>query len=247
MTYRALMLSGVPNFVFTVGYTNASWTLKVDLVAEYACRLLDAHGRARLPHASYPGATPTVGEVAVDGLHLGLRVRALDQLPHQGDREPWRLRQSYLRDRRTIRRAAARRRRPDVLLSLAVTRRMRVPAGARVRDAGVRERHETEGAHMGLDDKVENKATEAKGKAKEAAGRRPATRAWSPRARRDQGEAKVKEAGEHVKEAAGERQGHLQQLSRSHGAASSARRCLARREDPAAPPGRGSAGCARGA
>ena len=40
MTYRALMLSGVPNFVFTVGYTNASWTLKVDLVAEFTCRLL---------------------------------------------------------------------------------------------------------------------------------------------------------------------------------------------------------------
>ena len=47
MAYQALMLSGVPNFVFTIGYTNASWTLKADLVAEYACRLLthlDEHG-----------------------------------------------------------------------------------------------------------------------------------------------------------------------------------------------------------
>ncbi|HWM72392.1 MAG TPA: NAD(P)/FAD-dependent oxidoreductase, partial [Nocardioides sp.] len=41
MSYKALMLSGLPNFVYTVGYTNASWTLKADLVTDYACRLLD--------------------------------------------------------------------------------------------------------------------------------------------------------------------------------------------------------------
>jgi cation diffusion facilitator CzcD-associated flavoprotein CzcO len=46
LTYRALMLSDVPNFVFTVGYTNASWTLKVDLVADFTCRVL-AHMAAR--------------------------------------------------------------------------------------------------------------------------------------------------------------------------------------------------------
>ena len=42
-----MMLSGVPNLAFTIGYTNASWTLKADLVAEYVCRLLrhmDRHG-----------------------------------------------------------------------------------------------------------------------------------------------------------------------------------------------------------
>ncbi len=47
MTYKGMMLSGVPNCAFTVGYTNASWTLKADLTSEYVCRLLahmDAHG-----------------------------------------------------------------------------------------------------------------------------------------------------------------------------------------------------------
>ena len=47
MAYKALMLAGVPNFAFTIGYTNASWTLKADLVADYVCRLLahlDEHG-----------------------------------------------------------------------------------------------------------------------------------------------------------------------------------------------------------
>jgi monooxygenase len=104
MTYRALMLSEVPNFVFTVGYTNASWTLKVDLVAEFTCRLLahlSEHGYRRV----VPRHDPSVGEVPLMDFTSGYVLRALDQLPHQGDRDPWRLRQSYLRDRRTIRRA----------------------------------------------------------------------------------------------------------------------------------------------
>jgi monooxygenase len=104
MTYRALMLSGVPNFVFTVGYTNASWTLKVDLVAEFTCRLLAhmaEHGHRRV----VPIRDPSVLETPLMDFTSGYILRALDELPHQGDREPWRLRQSYLRDRRTIRRA----------------------------------------------------------------------------------------------------------------------------------------------
>jgi cation diffusion facilitator CzcD-associated flavoprotein CzcO len=104
LTYRALMLSGVPNFVFTVGYTNASWTLKVDLVAEFTCRLL-AHMASRGYRKVVPVRDPSVGEVPLMDFTSGYVLRGLDRLPHQGDREPWRLRQSYLRDRRTIRRA----------------------------------------------------------------------------------------------------------------------------------------------
>ena len=104
MTYRALMLDGVPNLVFTVGYTNASWTLKVDLVAEFTCRLL-AHLAAHGYRSVVPVRDPSVGEVPLMDFRSGYVLRALDRLPHQGDRDPWRLRQSYLRDRRTIRRA----------------------------------------------------------------------------------------------------------------------------------------------
>jgi cation diffusion facilitator CzcD-associated flavoprotein CzcO len=104
MTYRALMLSGVPNFVFTIGYTNASWTLKVDLVARFTTRLL-----AHMAEAGYrrvvPRRDPSVGEVPLMDFTTGYVLRALDDLPSQGDRDPWRLRQSYLRDRRTLRRS----------------------------------------------------------------------------------------------------------------------------------------------
>jgi len=103
LAYKGMMLSGVPNFAFTVGYTNASWTLKADLVAEYVCRLLahmDAHGYRK----SVPVADPTVVEAPLMELSSGYVLRSLDQFPKQGSREPWKLRQNYLMDVRTIRR-----------------------------------------------------------------------------------------------------------------------------------------------
>jgi cation diffusion facilitator CzcD-associated flavoprotein CzcO len=104
MTYRAMMLSGVPNFVFTIGYTNASWTLKVDVVARFVTRLLAYMGE-RGHRSVVARRDPSVREVPLMDFTSGYVVRALDRLPSQGDREPWQLRQGYLRDRRTISRA----------------------------------------------------------------------------------------------------------------------------------------------
>ena len=101
MTYKALMLSDVPNFVFTIGYTNASWTLKADLVADFVCRLLtymDENGVRRV----VAPRDPSVGEERLIDFSSGYILRALDELPRQGDREPWKLRQNYLTDLRSI-------------------------------------------------------------------------------------------------------------------------------------------------
>jgi monooxygenase len=103
ISYRALMLSGVPNFVYTVGYTNASWTLKADLVAEYTCRLL-AHLRERGYRSVVPVREADIEERPFMDFQSGYVLRALDQLPKQGDREPWRLRQSWFYDRKALRR-----------------------------------------------------------------------------------------------------------------------------------------------
>ncbi|WP_122819072.1 flavin-containing monooxygenase [Nocardioides pantholopis] len=103
MSYKALMLSGVPNFVYTIGYTNASWTLKADLVSDYVVRLLrhlDRRGLRRV----VPRRDPNVAERPFMDFQSGYVLRALDRLPKQGDRAPWRLRQNYLTDVRTIRR-----------------------------------------------------------------------------------------------------------------------------------------------
>ena len=104
MAYRALMFGGVPNFAFTIGYTNASWTLKADLVADYVCRLLshlDATGR----RVAVPVPDPAVGEAPFMDFTPGYVKRSEHLLPKQGDREPWRLRQNYFHDVRAIRRS----------------------------------------------------------------------------------------------------------------------------------------------
>jgi cation diffusion facilitator CzcD-associated flavoprotein CzcO len=105
MAYKGMMLNGIPNFVFTLGYTNASWTLKADLTSEYVCRLLnhmDAHGyRQCVPEVTDPSVTV---EPILD-FNSGYVLRALDKLPKQGSKEPWKLRQNYIVDTRAIRRA----------------------------------------------------------------------------------------------------------------------------------------------
>ena len=103
MTYKGMMLSGVPNMAFTVGYTNASWTLKADLTSEYVCRLLrhmEAHGLRRC----VPEVDPSVSEQPLLDFTSGYVLRSLDEFPKQGSREPWKLRQNYVFDIRTIRR-----------------------------------------------------------------------------------------------------------------------------------------------
>jgi monooxygenase len=89
------MLSGVPNLALALGYTNASWTLKCDLVAEYVCRLLnhmDEHDYRRcMPLAPGPG----IGTEPIIDLTAGYVLRSIDQLPEQGTRTPWRLHQNY--------------------------------------------------------------------------------------------------------------------------------------------------------
>ena len=105
MTYKGMMLSGVPNMAFTVGYTNASWTLKADLTSEYVCRLLnhmDAHGYARC----VPEVDPSITEQPLLDFTSGYVQRSLDHFPKQGSKEPWKLRQNYVVDIRTIRRGA---------------------------------------------------------------------------------------------------------------------------------------------
>jgi cation diffusion facilitator CzcD-associated flavoprotein CzcO len=98
LTYRGMMLAGVPNFAFVVGYTNASWTLKADLVSRFACRLL-GRMRSRGERSVTPLPPDDVSELRpVFDLQAGYVRRGADQIPQQGDRSPWRAHQNYFRD-----------------------------------------------------------------------------------------------------------------------------------------------------
>ena len=121
--YKGLMLSGVPNLAISIGYTNASWTLKCDLTCEYVCRLLnhmDAKGM-RQATPRLPAGTPT--QPFID-LKSGYVERALDRFPKQGVNAPWRLYQNYARDIVVLRRAPI----EDGMLELANPKPAALPA-----------------------------------------------------------------------------------------------------------------------
>jgi monooxygenase len=98
MTYKGMMFSEIPNLASTFGYTNASWTLKADLTAQYVCRLLnymDAHGY----HYCTPRRRdPSIVEEPAINFTSGYFQRGKDVLPKQGSKRPWRLHQNYALD-----------------------------------------------------------------------------------------------------------------------------------------------------
>jgi cation diffusion facilitator CzcD-associated flavoprotein CzcO len=103
--YMGAMLSDVPNVAFVLGYTNASWTLKCELVCEYIARLL----RHMRDHG-YIQAVPRWTEGSVEDrpaieMSSGYFQRATHLLPRKGSHAPWLLHQNYLRDRWMYRRS----------------------------------------------------------------------------------------------------------------------------------------------
>lgn len=96
--YKGMMYNDVPNLAQAFGYTNASWTLKCDLTSEYVCRLLkymDAKDWEQcFPQIDGDSIKP---EPVLD-FNSSYVLRALDSLPSQGSKPPWRLYQNYVRD-----------------------------------------------------------------------------------------------------------------------------------------------------
>jgi cation diffusion facilitator CzcD-associated flavoprotein CzcO len=98
LTYRGMMLRGVPNLAWAFGYTNASWTLRADLNCEYVCRLLNymaEHGhREARPELN----DPEVKEEGWMNLSSGYVQRSIHLFPKQGSKRPWKLYQNYALD-----------------------------------------------------------------------------------------------------------------------------------------------------
>ncbi len=101
-----MMLRGVPNFIYAIGYTNASWTLKVDITCEYACRLL-AYMREHGHRQAVPLIVdPSVEEQPFLDFSSGYVQRALHLFPKQGSKPPWSLPMNYAFDVRRVRHGA---------------------------------------------------------------------------------------------------------------------------------------------
>ena len=102
LTYKGMMLEGIPNMALAIGYTNASWTLKCDLTCDYVCRLLN-YMHARGLTECVPrnrDASPSSGPIL--GLTSGYIQRSAHLLPKQGTTYPWKVHQSYWRDYRAL-------------------------------------------------------------------------------------------------------------------------------------------------
>ena len=102
MGYKGSMLSNVPNLAMVLGYTNASWTLKCDLTCAYVCRLLNYMDRRGFDRCM-PRRDPMMPERPFIDLTSGYVRRAVEKLPRQGTRHPWRLHQNYFRDLLSLR------------------------------------------------------------------------------------------------------------------------------------------------
>jgi cation diffusion facilitator CzcD-associated flavoprotein CzcO len=97
-SYKGMMLNDLPNLFLFFGYTNASWTLKCDLTARYACRLI-----RHMDRKGWRTCVPRLGAAGLERRPMldfssGYVRRAEASLPAQGPRAPWRVHQNYLRD-----------------------------------------------------------------------------------------------------------------------------------------------------
>jgi cation diffusion facilitator CzcD-associated flavoprotein CzcO len=106
LVYKGMMLDGVPNLAFAIGYTNASWTLRADLISDYVCRLLNALRASGNRQATAVNSDAVAGAGSVFDLNSGYVLRAADRLPRSGSSFPWQVRQNYLFDYRVMRRTA---------------------------------------------------------------------------------------------------------------------------------------------
>ena len=103
MSYKGMMFSDIPNLAGAIGYTNASWTLKCELISHYVCRLLNFMDRRGYVQCTPRKTDSSITEEPIINFTSGYVQRALPSLPHQGSKHPWKLYQNYLLDAITFR------------------------------------------------------------------------------------------------------------------------------------------------
>lgn len=100
VTYRGMMFTGVPNLVWVFGYFRASWTLRVDLVADFVCRLVNhmkETGAKKVTPALRPEDhnMPLLPWIDPENFNPGYMMRGMHLLPKRGDKPEWQHNQDY--------------------------------------------------------------------------------------------------------------------------------------------------------
>jgi cation diffusion facilitator CzcD-associated flavoprotein CzcO len=102
LSYKGMMLDGVPNLAYAIGYANASWTLKCDLTCDYVTRMLNHMHNTGLQQATPDASGAEEGDSTMFALNSGYLNRARHLLPRQGKSYPWQVKQSYIADYRAM-------------------------------------------------------------------------------------------------------------------------------------------------
>ena len=121
------MYSGVPNLASVFGYTNASWTLRADLICEWVTRLLNKMDEKGVDIATPKPAEANMASDPWLDFSSGYVVRSVGMLPKQGPKAPWRQNQNYFTDLKAMRKAPI----EDVELEFAKAKAGAKPALAR--------------------------------------------------------------------------------------------------------------------
>jgi cation diffusion facilitator CzcD-associated flavoprotein CzcO len=107
VNYRGMMFTGVPNLVWVMGYFRASWTLRVDLLGDFVCNMvnhMDAKGVKRVDVALRPEDKdmPILEWISGDRFNPGYLMRDIDKMPRRGDKPEWQHNQDYWREKEEI-------------------------------------------------------------------------------------------------------------------------------------------------
>ncbi len=106
VAFKGMMVNDVPNFAFAIGYTNSSWTLKIGLICEHLCRLLNHMDKKNLDQCMPVLPTGDFKTRPLLDFGAGYVQRALDSLPRQGLAAPWTMSMSFYADEKILRKGA---------------------------------------------------------------------------------------------------------------------------------------------
>ena len=103
MLYQGMMVSDVPNMAMIIGYINASWTLKVDIAADYICRLINHMDKNGFDEViAHADPLHRENDTIMGKMTSGYIARAADVMPKQGKQAPWKITNNYLVDRKEL-------------------------------------------------------------------------------------------------------------------------------------------------
>jgi cation diffusion facilitator CzcD-associated flavoprotein CzcO len=100
ITYRGMMFTGIPNMVWIFGYFRASWTLRVDLIGDFVCRLLN-YMKKKGVNSVEPMLRPEDKDMPIldwidpENFNPGYLMRSMHLLPKRGDKPEWQHTQDY--------------------------------------------------------------------------------------------------------------------------------------------------------